>query len=256
MWSRVTKYVLWRMAPASAGAFVVIAIATGPMAAQQRPDFLFGRPGHSIAIRGQWNQARAEGEVYDFFTDQLTLEKSAFNAPGLALDVSFALTPRVDFRTGVDFTSAFARSEFREFTDTEGLPVEQDTTLRHVDIIGSIAFAITPRGRAIGQYSYIPSLVVPYVGAGGGFLWYQFEQIGDFVDFVDLAIFGTRLESSEWTLSAHAFGGIDVRLTPNIFITGEARYVWANAELQRDFSKFDPIDLTGLRIGTGVRFVF
>lgn len=256
MWNRVSTHVLWRMTTAIGGAFVVVVVATGPAAAQQRPDFLFGQPGHSIAIRGQWKQARAEGGVYDFVTDELTLEKNAFNAPGIALDVGFTLTPRVELRTGIDFSSAFARSEFREFTDTEGLPVEQDTRLRQVDIVGSMAFAIMPRGRAIGQYSYIPNPVVPYVGGGGGFLRYQFEQIGDFVDFSDLAIFGARLESSAWTLSAHAFSGVDIRLTPNLFITGEARYVWADAELQRDFSRFDPIDLTGLRIGTGVRFVF
>ena len=256
MWSLASGHILRRRGAPALGALVVVVVATGSAGAQQRPDFLFGRPGHSIAIRGQWNQARAEGELFDFTTDQLTLERSDFNAPGMTVDVGFAVTPRLDLRTGVDFTSAFARSEFREFTDIDDLPIEQDTTLRQVDIVGSVEFAITPRGRAIGQYSYIPSPVVPYVGGGGGFLWYQFEQIGDFVDFTDLAIFGARFESSGWTPSAHAFGGVDVRVTPNIFITGEARYVWADAELKRDFSRFDPIDLTGLRIGAGVRFVF
>ena len=254
MWNRASTHVLWRMAPAIGAAFVVV--VAGPAAAQERPDFLFGQPGHSIAIRGQWNQARAESEVYDLVTDELTLEKNAFNAAGIAIDVGFVLTPRVDFRTGIDFSSAFARSEFREFIDNEGLPVEQDTTLQQVDIVGSMVFALMPRGRTIGQYSYIPNPVVPYVGVGGGFLWYQFEQIGDFVDFADLAIFGARFESSGWTLSAHTLSGVDVRLTPNLFLTGEARYVWADAELQRDYSRFDPIDLTGLRLGAGVRFVF
>lgn len=243
--------------------------------AQARPDFLFGQPGTSIAVRGQWFAARAgrdrfdpEADLYDFLTETLTLEQRDFSAPGIGIDVAFALGSRLDARAGVDFTRTLTRSEYREFSEygefdesgipieESGIPIEQDTTLSQLDLTGSIVLAILPRGRAIGQYSWIPSRVVPYVGAGVGLMRYQFEQLGDFVDFLDLSIFAARLESSAWTPSTHVFGGADVRLMRQLFLTGEARYVWADADVTKDFAGFDPIDLTGLRISAGVRFVF
>ena len=224
--------------------------------AQQDPDFLFDRPNGFIMLRGQQNLQRAQSDLYDFTTRELTLEKSDFNGPGLTLEFGKTLTSRIDLRTGVDFTSAFARSESRDFTDMDDLPIEQDTSLRQVDLFASLEFALTSRGRSIGQYSYVPSRFVPYVGAGGGFLWYQFQQSGDFVDFRDMAIFRALYKSDGWTPSGHMFGGVHVRITPSVSVTGEVRQIWADAELNRDFSKFNPIDLSGLRIGVGIRFVF
>lgn len=224
--------------------------------AQQDPDFLFDRPNGFIMLRGQQNLQRAQSDLYDFTTRELTLEKSDFNGAGLTLEFGKTLTSRIDLRTGVDFTSAFARSESRDFTDMDDLPIEQDTSLRQVDLFASLEFALTSRGRSIGQYSYVPSRFVPYVGAGGGFLWYQFQQSGDFVDFRDMAIFRANYKSDGWTPSGHVFGGVHVRITPNVSVTGEVRQIWADAELNRDFSKFNPIDLSGLRLGVGIRFVF
>ena len=94
-----------------AGALVALFMTPTPSAAQQRPDFLFGRPGNYLAIRGQWHQARAASDLYDFVTKELTLEKDDFNAPGITVDLGFVLTPRFDLRTGFDFTSAFSRTE-------------------------------------------------------------------------------------------------------------------------------------------------
>ena len=236
--------------------------ADGGTGEQASPDFLFGRPGTSVGVRGQWFAARAgrdrfdpETDLYDFLTETLTLEQPDFNAPGIGIDVGFALGSRLDARAGLDFTSTLTRSEYRDF-DESGIPIEQDTTLSQLELTGSIVLAILPRGRAIGQYTWIPNRVVPYIGAGVGLMRYEVEQLGDFVDFLDLSIFTAQLESSAWTPSTHVLGGADIRLMRQLFLTGEARYVWADAKVTRDFTGFDPIDLTGLRISAGIRFVF
>ena len=228
----------------------------GAQPSSQTPDFLFGRPGASIGVRGEWLLARAESEVFDFTSDLLTLEKSDFNAPGIGVDFGVPLGSRLDALFGVDFTRAIALSEYREFTDTNDLPIEQQTALSQLNLTGSVEFALIPRGREIGQYAWISSSVIPYLGGGGGFLWYRFEQEGDFVDFLDLSIFVERLQSSGWTPSAHVFGGVDIKLTRRLYLSTEARYVWADAELKQDFVGFDRIDLTGLRITAGVQFAF
>lgn len=224
---------------------------------RQRPDFVFGQPGFSLGIRGLWKQARAEGDLYDFVTRELTLERSDFNAPGIAFDVGFALTSRLDALVGIDFSLTSAGSQDREYpVDTEGIPIEQKTELSQLGVTGSLAFALAPRGRAIGQYAWIPSRVVPYVGAGGGLTRYEFVQFGDWVDFVDLSVFTATFRTRGWGLSAHLLGGVDIRMTPHVLLTTEVRRLWARGEVGGDFVGHDPVDLGGLHLGVGVRFVF
>ena len=234
-----------------------LTLGVGGTAAAQTPDFLFGRPSGSIGVRGQWVLARADSsDIYDFTTELLTIEKSDFNAPGLGIDLGFGLNSRVDALAGFEFSRAAVFSEYRDFVDLNDLPIEQTTALSQVNLTGSLKLAVTPRGRQIGQFAWVPAAVVPYVGGGGGFVWYRFEQEGDFVDFLDNSIFTDRFESSGWSTSAHAFGGAEISLTNRLALTTEARYVWADAELTRDFTDFDPIDLSGLRITVGVQFSY
>ncbi|GIT66577.1 MAG: hypothetical protein Ct9H300mP25_00490 [Acidobacteriota bacterium] len=86
----------------------------------------------------------------------------------------------------------------------------------------------------------MPSRFVPYVGAGGGFLWYQFQQSGDFVDFKDMAIFRALYKSDGWTPSGTR-SEVYISASHQAYrFTGEARQIWADAELNRDFSNFNP----------------
>ena len=220
------------------------------------PDFLFGRPHGSLGVRAQWHTARANSEIFEFTSELLTLQKSNFNAPGIGVDVGFPIASRVDALGGLEFTRVTPTSEYRDFVNTNGLPIEQTTSLTQVNLSGSIELALLARGREIGQYAWVPDPVVPYVGAGGGALWHRFEQQGDFVDFVDFSVFTERLTSTGWTPSAHVFGGVDIKLTPRVYVSAEARYLWAQAAMGQDFIGFDDIDLTGLRVGGGVQFLF
>ena len=193
-----------------------------------RPDFLFGRPGGSIAFRGSWALARAGEEcpdsnprlchdVYRFVERELTIDRGDFNSAAFATDVGIALSSRADAVVGVDFSRASIASEYRDFVDNNRLPIEQTTSLQELNLTGSIRFALTPRGREISRLAWVPGTVVPYVGGGGGMMWYEFKQVGDFVDALDqrptgLAIFSDTFEGQGWTPSAHVLAGVDVKL--------------------------------------------
>ena len=223
-----------------------------------RADFLFGRPDGSIALRGSWLIARAGSDLYQFVERELTVEKGDFNTGVFATDFGITLTPRTDAVIGLEVSRASIPSEYRNFVDNNRLPIEQTTSLKELNLTGSIRFALTPRGRQISQLAWIPSGVVPYAGAGGGILWYQFVQAGDFIDALDprLAVFQDRFEAEGFTPSAHVFGGVDVKLTGRWFLTVDGRYVWARADLGPDFERFDPIDLAGIRFGAGINILF
>ncbi len=223
---------------------------------RQSPDFLFGRPSVSVGVRGEWTRARAESQIFDFTSELLTLGRRDFDAPGIAVDVGLPLTSRLDALFGFDASSTATISNYRDLVDADELEIEQETSLSQLNLSGSIELAALPRGRAVGEYAWIPGRFVPYVGAGGGMLWYRFQQIGDFVDFVDFSIFSEVFQASGWTPSAHVFGGVDIGVTRRISATVEVRYRWADAPMEPDFVDFDPIDLTGVRVTGGVQFAF
>ena len=53
-------------------------------------------------LRGQQNLQRAQSDLYEFATRELTLEKSDFNGAGITLEFGKTLTSRIDLRTGVE----------------------------------------------------------------------------------------------------------------------------------------------------------
>ena len=246
--------------------------ATGTRVAQRRaappePDFLFGRPRISIGIRGLLHRARAESDFYDFVNEELFVRRSSdddhenpdhgllnFDAPGIGFDFGFGVTSRLDVRVGVDYAKSLNESELRNFIGEDGLPFTQRTELSQVELRGELAFALAPRGRAIGQYAWIPSRVVPYVGAGLGFVRYDLVQAGEFVD--DLGYFEDAFGSTGSGPGLHLFGGADIRMSRQVYLNVEARHVEASGKLGEEFAGFEPLDLSGLRIGAGVRFVF
>ena len=219
-------------------------------------DFLFAPPRFSIGIRGGWAFNRADGEIYDFLTETLTLDKSDFNAFAFAFDFSWQVMPWLDTVFGLEVSSSTTSSEFRNFVDEFGVPIEQETTLTQIPLTVSIRLYPFDRGRRVGQYAWIPKSFVPYIGGGVGATWYELKQSGEFVDFTDLTIFEDVLTSSGWTFAGHAFVGFDIKLTRSIGLVLEGRYYWANADFDGSFVGFGPIDLNGARAMAGINVKF
>jgi hypothetical protein len=250
---------------ASLGLLIFSLALAGPAASQNRlpppnprpaPDFFFAEPEGSVTVRGSWLFARAGSDWYDFVTNQLTVDQADFNAPGIGLDVGIALNPRLEAQFGLDYSNANVQSEYRNFVDNNRLPITQQTRLREVNLSGNIKVALTDRGREVSRFAWVPRTIVPYAGAGGGVLWFDVNQTGDFVDFVDFGVFSDVFTARGWTPSAQVFGGADVRVFRRLYLTVDGRYLWAAGELGREWIDFDPIDLAGFRLSAGFNVVF
>lgn len=259
--SGVSRYV-----PACALYTVLVIATAAPAIAQDqgrpRPhpgataDFLFGAPRGSASVRGSWVFVRAGSDLFDFVTDQLTLETGDFNTPAIGAEVGFAISPRLEVLGGVEWSRSTTPSEYRRFVDNNNLPITQETSLENLHLSGSIRFALRPRGQSLSRLAWVPRAITPYVGAGAGAVRYDFIQRGDFVDFVDLSVFSDLFQSKGWAPSAHVFGGADVQIFRMLFLQLEARYLWSSGELGPDFIDFDPIDLAGFRTTAGISVVF
>ena len=245
-----------RRAPERPTTSAPAAAAQSQTTSGRRADFLFGAPRGAVGVRGSWLFAAAGSDLFDFVTHHLTLDKGDFNAPGVAADLAIALTPRLDVQAGFEVNRAAQPSEYRNFVDNNLRPIEQVTRLKTVHLLGSVRYTLTPRGHQVSRLAYIPSRLVPYVGAGAGAMYYLFEQHGDFVDFVDLRVFGDSFRSRGWTPAAHAFAGVDVQLHRSLYGTVQGRYTRAAAPLGSDFVGFAPIDLSGFHVSAGINVLF
>ena len=250
------RSVLTSSAAKAAPYSLLLLLAIVPPCSAQNPDFLFGRPHGTVAIRSGRMMARAGSDLFTFVQDQLTVNRKDFNAPTVGIDLDIAITPRATAVAGFDFNRSRTDSEYRHLVDNNRLPIKQTTELRETNISGSIKIALTPRGREVSQHAWIPSMVTPYVGAGAGVMHNTFSQVGDFVDFTDSSVFNHSYNSDSWSPSAHLFGGVDVKAVKRVYFSGEARYLWSHAKLGNDFSGFNPIDLAGFRVTGGVRYMF
>ncbi|MDP2955134.1 MAG: hypothetical protein Q8N53_01830 [Longimicrobiales bacterium] len=245
----------WRTLGSILAAALVVGAAPGPARAQA-PDFLFRVPRLSLGFRGGYALASASSEIFDFARKEMTMGRSDFDAPSFGGQLAIQITPRVDVAFDVSVASTRSTSELRDWVDTDDLPIEQVTKFHRVPVTLGFKAYLKDRGRSVGRFAWIPARWTPYVGAAGGWVWYRFEQDGDFVDFETLDIFTDRFTSRGKAPTMHVYGGGDWSLSPTVFLTAEARYGWARTEMGGDFVDFDPMDLSGLQatVGLSLRF--
>ena len=220
------------------------------------PGFLFRRPMASVGIRGGYALPQAGSEIFDFAREQLTLGTSDFASSAWGAELAVRVAERLDVAAGVGVTRTSKRSEFRDWVDLDDLPIEQTTEFIRVPVTLSAKWYLRDRGRSVSRFVWVPERWSPYVGVGGGAIWYRFSQKGDFVDFETLDVFSAFLESEGTTATAHVFSGVDLSLGPKVVLTGEGRYSWGKMDMGLDFVDFDSIDLGGFQatVGLSLRF--
>lgn len=244
------------MGVALAALGVTLAVAAPARAQSEGNGFLFKTPHGSVTILGGYNHAFAQSDLFSFTKSELTVNTGDFSAFTLGADVAVRLSPRFDVVLGSAYAGTSTPSEFREFVDQNNAPIQQTTTFQRVPITASLRLYLTPRGRSVGRFAWVPASFTPYVDVGGGAMWYRFKQQGDFVDQNTMNVFTDTFSSSGFTPEAHATLGTEYSLSPRFAITGEARYTWAKARPGSDFAGFDKIDLSGIAAtaGLAVRF--
>src|SRR6266568_7413742 len=83
-------------------ALIALVLLARPVSAQGSGDgFLFAAPAGTLAIRGGFDRANAGSDVFAFVTDELTVRRTDFSAPMLAIDLGVRLSPRIDVLLGL-----------------------------------------------------------------------------------------------------------------------------------------------------------
>ena len=242
------------------------AVAMFPCHADAQDGYMFQRPAATFSFRAGLAGPQATGEPFNFFTQQLSLNRGDFRTVGVAADVAFAVAPRVDIVLGIANDQSSNRSEFRDWLDQDDQTIQQTTELRRTPVTISGKFYLTSRGRSLSKHAWVPAAFTPYVTAGAGLMLYELKQSGDWVDAQTLDIFTRTFVSRGTGATAHVGGGAEWWLNPHLGIQADGRYAWGTASLNDDFSQFcatsgpdqcsNRIDLRGFQVTTGLAVRF
>jgi hypothetical protein len=195
-------------------------------------------------------------EIFSFSQEELTIDSGDFDSGMWGGGLAFTVHPQFDVTLDLTYSSSRVRSEFREWVDQDDQPIEQVTTMTRLPVTAGVRWYPLDRGRQIGNYAWVPSTWLPYIGAGGGFMWHEFEQSGDFVDFETLDIFSETFASSGYAATVFGAVGMGIAVRPGLVLNAEARYLWSEHEMKDDFQGFDPLDLSGFEFSAGIALRF
>jgi hypothetical protein len=191
-------------------------------------------------------EPEGDSQYWDESFDVFTGSASDFEDLVFGADYLWLTSRNAGLLFGVSAFDGRATQYYKDWTDADGFDIGHATTLDLVDL--TAAYIIR-----FGSGS-----VRPYVGGGGGLLWWELREEGSFIDFGDPempVIYAAYLaDGTTWELLALA--GVDIRLSHRWSFFFEGRYRWSDDELNKDFAGFGSIDLSGTQLAGGLSFNF
>ena len=233
-------------------ACIAMVLMVAPLERAAAQDFLFGPPVAQLTLRAGPVLHRADSDVIDFFTRELTIDRKDFRALSFGGELAFIAHERLDILVGLSYAEMKSGSEFREWVDNEDLPIEQTTILSTMPLTASARFYPFARGETISRLAWAPARFTPYIGGGIGMTWYDLRQHGDFIQMSDLSVFPEDYEADGTGKTAHALAGADIWMSGRFGINLDARYTFGTAGLGGDFYEWDTLDVSGLQFGVGL----
>lgn len=228
-------------------------VCAAPLHAQSGAGYLFGAPWGSITLRGGYSHAQAGSDLYDEMTQTLTLSKKDFSGATFGAELAFPVTSSLDLSFDAAVMSTNAPSHYRNFVDNNNGEIQQTTGLSRVPLAVNARLYLTPPGRSIGKFAWIPNTFTPWIGGGAGVMYYRFHQDGDFIDPTTNNVYADNFQSDGWTPMTQAMAGVDVSISPRLAVTGDARYLWAKRPtLSSDYQGYQPLDLSGALLSLGL----
>jgi hypothetical protein len=197
-------------------------------------------------LRGE--DSRPDNDVLIRDLDELAFRVKDFNNVTFGGEYLFGVTDFLEGGVGISYYQRSVPSVYRDLVNDDGSEIAQELKLRVLPITATIRFLPLGRGAA----------VEPYVGAGVGFLNWQYTESGDFVDFTDNTVFSNRYKANGTAVGPVVLGGIRVPVGDAMLIGGEIRWQKGEGDTGGINEGFlgDEIDLSGLTTNFTIHFRF
>ena len=206
------------------------------------------QPGEFGSLRGYIGVFSPQGDsaYWNDTFEVFTGSASDFEDVVFGVDYLWRTSNHAGLMFGGSFYSGATTQAYRDWVDADGAEVTHTTTLDLTDLTAAYVWRFGARGAR------------PYIGGGGGLLWWSLREQGYFIDFAaqDLPIVFANYYSSGTTWELFGLAGLDLPIGYRWSFFIEGRYRWAEADLNKDFSGFGTIDLSGLQVAGGFSWNF
>jgi hypothetical protein len=221
-------------------ALVAAAVIVWPCLVQAQGNWQPGDFG-SVRFRLGLFQPRADSQYWDQKFTDFTGSASSFENIVFGVEYLWMTSRDGGIAFGGSFYEGSATQAYRDYVDLDGRDISHTTTLGLTDLTATYIHRLARGG------------VRPYLGLGGGLLWWRLQAEGSFIDFSDFdaPIVFARYRADGITWEALGLLGVEVPIAFKWRFFFEGRYRWAEAELNRDFSGFGTIDLSGYELTGG-----
>ena len=214
-----------------------------------------GRGDDAFQIRLGGFFPSGDSDFWDDNENRFTLDADDFNSAIVGFTYVHSITNHLEFGVNLDVFEETTLSAERDFVDEFGSDILHDTTLSTVPIV--VDLRVVPGGRFKLRGPRRVLKPVFYFGAGFGVNFYEYEEIGDFVDDSipeDPVVFSGVFEARGVAPVAHGLVGLEFPVGGIISIIAEGRYVWSETEIDDDFDGLGDIDLGGAAAYVGASF--
>jgi hypothetical protein len=200
---------------------------------------------------GAFSPRANTGSINDLFRDDATLYNGASTSDWTSFtggaQYNFKIHKNVLFGFGFDGYDRTLQTSYRNYERPDGRNIYQTLHVEMWPMYGELRIQPTSRRAKIA----------PFVGVGGGLVWWRYEEYGDFVRFTDphLAVYNDSFFSEGTTGIVHVTGGLRVAITDEIGIFGQFKYQWGSTDMGDDF-RGNKIDLSGASYTGGVSIRF
>ncbi|MEE8278166.1 MAG: outer membrane beta-barrel protein [Thermoanaerobaculia bacterium] len=224
-------------------------LLVAPSWAQSHRPYRGAGYGHNlIRIQGGLFTPRGEDDYWLDKELEFTGDADDFEDFSVGVDYLRLVTGRVGLLVSGNAFTGETDQSYLDFVDESRFAITHTTTLDTASFNLGLLFYLASRN----------SVVVPYVGIGGGFHFWRLEESGDFIDFSlpELEIFSDTFEAEGETFGYYYQVGLDIPLSSNFSIFAEGRWQRADDELEDDFEGFGTLDLGGRDLRAGVAWRF
>jgi len=191
-------------------------------------------------------EPEANSQFWDDYFIDFTGSPSDFQDLVFGTDYLWRTSGNGGLLFGASYYEGKSTLAYQDWVDADGQDISHTSSLRLSDLTAAYVLR------------FGASSLRPYLGGGGGLLWWQFREEGYFIDFTDdeLPIFFGNYRADGLTWELFALVGLDFRLSHNWSFFFEGRYRWSEDEMGGDFSGFGTIDLSGGQMVGGFSYNF
>ena len=239
-----------RLAAFAAAALLIVLAGIQPAAAADP----HGPARNSTSIKLGWFAPEGDSERWEFNEDVLNSDVDEFDDWALALEYNRQLNNYLAVSGELMFYEGEDRSRFRLGIDD----FRQDTELDLLPVMATILWQPAGKYRSGGGgYPGRLRTVVPYLGVGVGVVLWEYEtrvQVYFPPHFHYHRV--DRDDSDGAAPAAMALLGMEIPVWGPVALVVEGRYLWADDDVDDDFSGVEDLDLSGasLLIGGAFRF--